>query len=206
VDESATGSVNSFLVVVEERQRLAQRRLRASRGLTPSDVQGDKRTSAKADDAQDVGMAEMTDTREQLRRFLIRAMSRTHSLVYRTSGGRPFGRVAGMPVLLLTTTGRGSRRPRTATLTYFRDGGDLVVIGSFGGSDLARTWWLNLQRYPPASVLIGAKTSRVTARAVTAEEHDRLWALVTEAYPGCVRYQKRTARAIPIVLLTPEKA
>jgi hypothetical protein len=93
-------------------------------------------------------MAEMSDIRERLRRFLIRAMSRTHSLVYRASGGRLLGRVAGMPVLLLTTTGRASGKPRTATLTYFRDGSDLVVIGSFGGSDLAPAWWLNLQRDP----------------------------------------------------------
>jgi deazaflavin-dependent oxidoreductase (nitroreductase family) len=85
-----------------------------------------------------------------------------------------------MPVLLLTTTGRESGKPRTATLTYFRDGTDLVVIGSFGGSDLPPAWWLNLQHDPRASVLIGRTTSKVTARAATAEEHDRLWPLVTE--------------------------
>src|SRR5712691_4628122 len=81
----------------------------------------------------------------------------------------------------------------------------LVVIGSFGGSDLPPAWWLNLQRDPRASVLIRGTTSRVTARAATAEEHDRLWPLVTEANPGYARYQRRTARPIPIVLLTPEK-
>ena len=147
----------------------------------------------------------MSHTRKRLRRFLIRAMSRTHGGVYRASGGRILGRVAGMPVLLLTTTGRESGKPRTAALTYLRDGADLVVIGSFGGSDLPPAWWLNLQRDPRASVLIGKTTSEVTARASTAEEHDRLWPLVTAAYPGYGRYQERTARLIPIVMLTPEE-
>ena len=155
--------------------------------------------------AQDGGLAEMTDTRERLRRFLIRAISRIHGVVYRASGGRLLARLAGMPVLLLTTSGGRSGRPRTATLTYFRDGANLVVIGSFGGSDLPPAWWLNLQRDRRASVLIGGTTSRVTARAATAEEHDRLWPLVTETHPGYARYQKRTRRPIPIVLLTPDK-
>jgi deazaflavin-dependent oxidoreductase (nitroreductase family) len=147
----------------------------------------------------------MTNAGERVRRFLIRVVSRAHGGVYRTSGGRLLSRVAGMPVLLLTTTGRRSGRPRTATLTYFQDGGDLLVIGSFGGSDLPPAWWLNLQRDPRANVLIHGKTSKVTARAATHEEHDRLWPLVTETNPGYARYQKRTARPIPIVLLTPEK-
>jgi F420H(2)-dependent quinone reductase len=148
----------------------------------------------------------MSHSRERLRRFLIRAVSRAHGGVYRASGGRLLGHVAGMPVLLLTTTGRRSGTPRGAVLMYFRDGADLVVIGSFGGSDLPPAWWLNLQRDPQASVLIGGTTSKVTARAATAEEHDRLWPLVTTTHPGYARYQERTARPIPIVLLTAEEA
>ena len=80
------------------------------------------------------------------------------------------------------------------------------MIGSFGGSDLPPAWWLNLQRNPEASVLIGRTTSRVTARAATANEHDRLWPLVTTTHPGYARYQERTERPIPIVMLTPEDA
>jgi F420H(2)-dependent quinone reductase len=151
-------------------------------------------------------VAKGTRTRERTRRFLIRALSRIHARAYRASRGRILDQIAGMPVLLLTTTGRRSGTPRTATLTYFRDGADLVVIGSFGGSDMPPAWWLNLQRDRRASVLIGSKTSRVRARAATAVERDRLWPLVTTTHPGYARYQERTARLIPMVMLTPEDA
>ena len=151
------------------------------------------------------GVADMSHTRERLRRFLIRAMSRTH-------GGRlpcqrrpppwPRGRDAGAPPDDDRAAVRQSRaRPRSRTSATAPD---LVVIGSFGGSDLPPAWWLNLQRDPQASVLIGGTTSRVTARAATAEEHDRLWPLVTTTHPGYARYQERTARPIPIVMLTLE--
>jgi deazaflavin-dependent oxidoreductase (nitroreductase family) len=109
-----------------------------------------------------------------------------------------------MPVLLLTTTGRRSGRSRTVALTYFHDGADLVVIGSFGGSDVPPAWWLNLQRDPQASVLMGVTTSKVRARAATTAEHNRLWPLVAKAHPGYARYQERTARPIPVVMLVPE--
>ena len=47
--------------------------------------------------------------------------------------------------------------PRSRT---FASGANLVVIGSFGGSDLPPAWWLNLQRDPQASVLIGGTTQK----------------------------------------------
>ena len=162
------------------------------------------RPSVASSDSAGSGITDASDTRERLRRFLIRVISRTHGGIYRVSGGRFLGRVAGMPVLILTTSGRRSGKPRTAALTYFRDGANLVVVGSFGGSNVAPAWWLNLQRDPRASVLIGGKTSRVTARTAAAEEHDRLWPLVTTTHPGYARYQERTARRIPLVMLTPE--
>jgi deazaflavin-dependent oxidoreductase (nitroreductase family) len=153
---------------------------------------------------QDGGVARTSGTCERLRRFLIRVVSRVHGVVYRATRGRIAGRVAGMPVMLLTTTGRRSGRPRTATLTFFREGRDLVVVGSFGGSDTPPDWWLNLQRNPRALVRIGGTVTRVTARPATGEEHERLWRRVTTTHPGYARYQARTARRIPIVVLAPE--
>lgn len=130
-------------------------------------------------------------------------MGLTHRFVYRATGGRVVGRAAGMPVLLLTTTGRRSGKARTTPLTFFRDGNDIVVIASFGGSDVPPSWWVNLRHDPRARVTIGRRRAAVTARIATDAERERLWPQITRTYPGYARYQERTARQIPVVLLTP---
>jgi deazaflavin-dependent oxidoreductase (nitroreductase family) len=143
------------------------------------------------------------DVRERARRSLIRTLGRVHRAVVRVGGGRVLGRVAGMPVLLLTTRGRRTGKQRTVPLTYLRDGVDLVVVGSFGGSDRPPAWWLNLERDRRAAVQLDGATIAVSARTANASERARLWPNVTCIHPGYARYQARTRRQIPIVLLTP---
>jgi deazaflavin-dependent oxidoreductase (nitroreductase family) len=109
-----------------------------------------------------------------------------------------------MPVLLLTTTGRRSGKARTTPLTFFRDATDLVVVASNGGADRPPDWSLNLQQTPRAVVEIGADKVAVTARTATHQERDRLWIVITATYAGYARYQERTTRPIPVVLLTLE--
>jgi deazaflavin-dependent oxidoreductase (nitroreductase family) len=138
-----------------------------------------------------------------LKRRLIKGMSRTHLAVQRISRGRLLGTVAGMPVLLLTTTGRRTGKRRTTPLTFLRDSTDLVVVASNGGSDRSPDWCLNLEHDPRAIVEIGTETLTVTSRTASAAERARLWPEVTAAYSGYARYQERTTREIPVLLLRP---
>ncbi len=138
--------------------------------------------------------------REPLKR-LTRAGGAAHACLYRASGGRLGGRLGRAPVLLLTTTGRASGRPRTTPLNYLRDGDDLVVVASFGGSDTHPDWYLNLRRRPLVEVQIGGERQPREARPATPEERARLWPRVVEMYPGYARYQERTSRLIPLVIL-----
>ncbi len=100
-----------------------------------------------------------------MRRWAIRFLSKAHLAAYRLSRGRVLGSVAGMPVLLLTTTGRRSGKTRTTPLTFFRDATDLVVIASNGGADRPPDWSLNLQQTPRAVVEIGSDRVAVTGQA-----------------------------------------
>lgn len=110
-----------------------------------------------------------------------------------------------MPVLLLTTTGRRTGKARTTPLTFFRDGGNLVVIASNGGADRAPDWSLNLQRDPRAVVQIGTDQLNVEARTASPEERARLWVGIIAAYPGYAAYQRKTTRRIPVLILTPRE-
>ena len=132
-------------------------------------------------------------------------MGRSHRAVYRLTRGRLLGRVAGMPVLLLTTTGRRSGRERTTPLTYFQSDSNLVIVASNGGEDRPPAWWLNLRADPHATVTIGRRAEQVTARAATEEEYARLWPTITSTHAGYAAYALRTTRPIPVMLLSGTK-
>ena len=128
---------------------------------------------------------------------------RLHSSAYRATGGRVGGRMLGSPVLLLTTTGRKSGRPRTIPLFYLPDEENLVVVASNGGTAGDPAWWLNLKDDPEASVEVGGRKLRVRAEEAEGEERRRLWERVVRMYGAYQQYQERTDRRIPVVLLRP---
>jgi len=139
-------------------------------------------------------------------RALIKGMSATHKFWYRVTGGGIGGRFSGAPILLLTTTGAKSGKPRTAPLIYLEDGENIVVVASNGGSDRNPGWWLNLRRDPHAKVQIRGSRKAVRAERASAEEKARLWPRLIEMYEEYDCYQERTAREIPVVILRPEHA
>ena len=129
--------------------------------------------------------------------------TRGHSWLYRTSNGRLGGSIRGTPILLLTTTGRRSGKQRVTPLIYLRDGDDLVVIASNGGSPRPPAWWLNLQARPESTVELGRARLPVRAEEADAETAARLWPAFVAAFPGYEGYRTRTNRPFPIVLLRP---
>ena len=127
-----------------------------------------------------------------------------HRRLYTLSGGRLGSGIVGMPVLILTTTGRKSGKPRETVLTTpVQEGDAIVIVASYGGDDRHPQWFLNLQADPDVTVTMNGETTPMRARVATAEEKARLWDSVTSAYKGYAGYQRRTQRDIPLVLLEP---
>ena len=103
----------------------------------------------------------------------------------------------------LTTTGRKTGQARSVTLYAYEDGDRLVVVGSRGGAKADPAWALNLRANPHATIRIGKDDREVRAKEATGRERDRLWRLVTEAFPLYATYQRRTERPIPLFVLQP---
>jgi F420H(2)-dependent quinone reductase len=136
-------------------------------------------------------------------RGLVRLLGRANVWLYRKTSGRLGGRLAGAPVLLLTSIGRQSGKPRTTALLYLELGENLAVVASFGGSPKHPAWFLNLRANPNVDVQVGREFVGRRARIATDKERERLWPKLVEMYPAYASYQKRTARQIPVVLLEP---
>ena len=129
-----------------------------------------------------------------------------HPRVYRWSGGRIGGKMAGLPVLLLETIGRRSGERRETALTYLPypyPGGDrFVVIASVLGEPRHPAWYLNLRADPQIAVTVGRRRMAVVARDAEGEERERIWDTLTGVSPDYAQVRDRTDRRIPVVVLS----
>ena len=132
----------------------------------------------------------------------VKTLSAIHRAIYAASGGRVGKRIAGMPVLLLTTKGRRTGKPRTSPLTYFEDNGAIVLVGSYGGRPHNPAWFENLIAAGEGEVTIGHERRTMSARRATDDERARLWPRIVETYDGYATYQGKTDREIPLAMLT----
>lgn len=139
-------------------------------------------------------------------RPIIRAVGRVHAGIYRASGGRLLATVRGMPMLLLTTTGRRTGKARTVPLLYVRDAAAYAITGSQGGHDADPAWVGNLRAEPVATIQVGEWTHLVSAAEADPETHDRLWPMFVATFAGYADYRARTDRPFAIFLLAPQIA
>ena len=132
-------------------------------------------------------------------------MNVAHRVVLKISRGKIGWTAMGMPVLELTTIGRRSGKARSTMLTSpLREGDSYVVVASRGGDDRHPAWLLNLRDEPHVVVSIqGAPATPMLARIASPSERARLWPQIARGHPNYAKYQQRTDREIPLVLLEP---
>ena len=138
----------------------------------------------------------------------LKAMNTFHRSLLKISGGRLGWRAGGMPVIELTTRGRGTGESRMVMLTSpVQEGDAIVIVASRGGDDHHPSWFLNLRDDPDVEVAFAGKPQeRMRARIATPQERAALWPRVTDTYKRYADYQTRTDREIPLVLLEPVRS
>lgn len=116
------------------------------------------------------------------------------------------GILAGLPVIILATTGAQTGKQRRTPLAAVFDDEKVILIASYLGKPGHPAWYHNLKADPKARVKIHGEERDYIAREAQGEERQRYWAQAVELYQGYENYRIRAGdRLIPVMVLSPEK-
>ena len=124
-----------------------------------------------------------------------------HVARYRETDGKEGHDWQGTQTLILTTTGRKSGTQRDAALIYAPAGEAFAIVASKGGADQPPAWYLNLEAEPTVEVQVWGDRFKASARTAGAEEKAEIWPTLTKEWPDYDKYQQKTDREIPVVML-----
>jgi deazaflavin-dependent oxidoreductase (nitroreductase family) len=139
--------------------------------------------------------------------WVLGPLMRAHGAVYRATRGRIGGRLPGLPPMLaLDHIGAKSGTRRTTPLVYMPDGQNFLIVAAKGGHPENPSWLYNLRAQPDTEIQIGSRRIAVHAREADAAERRRLWPMAATYNSHWRRYQRRTRREIPLLILAPRSA
>jgi deazaflavin-dependent oxidoreductase (nitroreductase family) len=136
-------------------------------------------------------------------RWILKALTRTHVLLNRLTGGRLFNTLSGDEVCFVTMTGAKSGRVLTIPLMYVPYEKGVLLVASQGGAPKNPIWYRNLVAHPDITVRHRGTEMRLRARQAGPEEKGALWPICDEHYAPYAEYRKRTTRDIPIFVCEP---
>lgn len=116
--------------------------------------------------------------------------------------GRPTsGPMAGRPLMVLTTTGAKTGKPRTVVVTFTRDGDAYVVAGSKSGAATDPYWFRNLRSNPLVKVEADRQAFEARATEVEGADREQLWDRHVAERPEFADYPEKAGRVIPMARL-----
>jgi deazaflavin-dependent oxidoreductase (nitroreductase family) len=131
----------------------------------------------------------------------ISLLGEKHVKAYRETNGERGYLWNGVPILLLTTTGRKSGEPRTIPIIFTPYQSSFVIIASKGGAPEHPKWYLNILHNPNVTVQVKADVFKAVARTARSPEREMMWAEAVKYWPNFDVYQSRTTRQIPVVAI-----
>lgn len=127
--------------------------------------------------------------------------------IHRTFKGRLDSGSKDVHVLMLTSPGRRTGRPRSTMVRYLDHDGGYLVWGTGSGSPTDPDWFRNLRRAERATVEIGTQAQKVIPRELVGPERDHVWRdVVLVQVPTVAKYEAKAGRVIPVAHLRPAPA
>ena len=111
--------------------------------------------------------------------------------------------IKGRDVVLLTIRGARTGKLRRVPLMRVEHDGRYAIVASLGGAPKHPVWYHNITAEPHVELQDGTVTSDFVAREVVGEEKATWWERAVAAYPDYADYQRKTTRAIPVLVLDP---
>jgi deazaflavin-dependent oxidoreductase (nitroreductase family) len=129
-----------------------------------------------------------------------RAIMRVARFVHRRTGNK----LAGAPLLYLTTVGARSGEPRTCTVMAFPEADDAwLIVASRSGTADHPSWYYNLAKHPDrVTIEVQGRKTTAVPQTLTGDERAAAWTRITREQPRYAGYQEKTDRQIPVVRLT----
>lgn len=128
---------------------------------------------------------------------------------YEASGGKQANtlRDTGIPVIIVTTRGKKSRKVRKMALMRVEHNGEYALVASLGGAPMNPNWYHNLVADPAALMIQdGPEAHDFVARQVEGNERAEWWDRAVKAFPPYAEYQQKTSRKIPVLVATRAKS
>ena len=146
-----------------------------------------------------------TATSEEMAKIIpyLKVFSSLNEKIYRWTGGRLLGKLAGRDIMLVTMTGAKSGKTRVIPLMHVPYKEGVIIVASQGGAPKNPVWFNNLVVNPEVEVQYKSNKMKLRARRADAEEKAEVWPVCCEHYPDYGVYQKRTGRDIPVFIAEP---
>ena len=134
----------------------------------------------------------------------LKAMYKSHIVIFKLSGGRLWNQMSDGQIMLLTTTGRRSGESRTGPLLVLPWAAGYAICGSRGGTAKTPGWVHNLRADGRATLTARRRDLPVRAEEVTdPARYAEVFEALAEAHNGYRLYARESVRKLPIFLLTP---
>jgi deazaflavin-dependent oxidoreductase (nitroreductase family) len=122
---------------------------------------------------------------------------------YESSGGTKGTTLRGVPVVVITSLGASSGKLRKNPVMRVEHDGVYVAVASKGGAPEHPAWYRNFLEHPLVELQDGGAKGDYAVREASGDERTTWWQRAVEVWPDYAKYQTKTDREIPVLVLEP---